>query len=269
MFESLLLDRADVVFTGGASLHRSAEGRHANMHCFPSSIDAVHFGSARACLDDPADQAAIPHPRVGYFGVIDERLNLQLIADMAAARPVLQFIMVGPVAKIDVSDLPRAPNLYWLGGKSYCELPRYLAHWDIGFMPFALNDATRFISPTKTPEFLAAGLPLLSTPIHDVVEPYGNMGLVEIAVTASQMIAAADAVIARRADPKQEAVRIALADSFLAGGSWDRTWADMFAQIRSIDRRDATATDGNRVGEACAGAARLSTGRSAQQFALR
>ncbi len=235
VLESLLLDRADVVFTGGASLQRAAEHRHSNIRCFPSSIDVGHFGTARrGRLRDPEDQAGIAHPRIGYFGVIDERLNLGMVADMAAARPDWHFVMVGPIAKIEASDLPQAPNLHWLGGKSYADLPRYLAHWDIGFMPFALNEATRFISPTKTPEFLAAGLPVLSTPIHDVVEPYGTMGLVEIAATAAQMVSAGDSVLARRADPVQEAARLATADSFLAAGSWDQTWAEMYAHIRAM-----------------------------------
>ncbi len=243
VLESLLLDRADVVFTGGASLQRAAQDRHANIHCFPSSIDVAHFSKARdAGVPDPADQAGIAQPRIGYFGVIDERLNLGLIAEMAALRPDWQFVMVGPTAKIDPASLPQAPNLHWLGGKSYAELPQYLAHWDLGLMPFALNDATRFISPTKTPEYLAAGLPLLSTPIHDVVEPYGTMGLVEIAATAGQMVEAGAMLMARRADPAQESVRLAMADSFLAGGSWDQTWAEMHAHIRQIELRAYHAT---------------------------
>lgn len=234
VLESLLLDRADVVFTGGASLQRAAQDRHANIHCFPSSIDIDHFGTARAKLPEPPDQAAIPYPRIGYFGVVDERLNLSLIAEMAAARPDWQFVMVGPTAKIDPASLPQAPNLHWLGGRRYADLPNYMAHWDLGFMPFALNNATRFISPTKTPEFLAAGLPLLSTPIHDVAEPYGTMGLVEIAATAAQMMSAGGKALAERGDAAQERVRLAMVDSFLAGGSWDRTWADMHAHVRKI-----------------------------------
>lgn len=167
VLESLLMDSADVVFTGGASIHRASASRHANIHCFPSSIDAAHFGKARtAQFPDPADQADLPHPRIGYFGVIDERLDIDLVAAVAALRPDWQLVMLGPTAKIDPASLPQAPNIHWLGGKAYADLPAYLAHWDMGFMPFALNDATRFISPTKTPEFLAAGLPLVSTPIH-------------------------------------------------------------------------------------------------------
>ena len=124
-------------------------------------------------MPDPADQADIPHPRLGFFGVIDERMDSSSSAERRL-RPDWQFVMLGPVVKIDPADLPRLPNIHWLGGKTYDELPAYLAGWDVGFMPFALNEATRYISPTKTPEFLAAGMPVVSTPITDVVRPYGE-----------------------------------------------------------------------------------------------
>ena len=154
------------------------------MHGFPSSIDFDHFAQARRAGDpEPADQAAIPHPRLGFFGVIDERMDIDLVAGVADLRPDWHFVMIGPVVKIDPATLPRRANIHWLGGKSYEDLPRYLAGWDVGFMPFALNESTRFISPTKTPEFLAAGVPVVSTPITDVVRPYGEKGLVEIAET--------------------------------------------------------------------------------------
>ena len=119
------------------------------------------FAKARAPRPDPADQAGIPRPRVGFFGVVDERMDLDLVRALAELRPGWRFVMIGPVAKIDPDSLPRSPNLHWLGAKSYAELPAYLSGWDAGFMPFALNESTRFISPTKTPEFLAAGLPCL------------------------------------------------------------------------------------------------------------
>ena len=236
MYENALLDRADIVFTGGASIHGTLDGRHDNSHCLPSSIDFAHFAEARSTrFSDPLDQAALPRPRIGYFGVIDERLNLALIAEVARLRPQWSLIMVGPTAKIDPSDLPNAPNIHWLGPKSYAALPEYLAHWDVGLMPFAINEATRFISPTKTPEFLAAGLPLMSTPIHDVVEPYGNTGLVEIAATAEAMVACGDALLAARAETYAETRRLAAVDAYLSGRSWDRTWIDMLALIRDCD----------------------------------
>jgi glycosyltransferase involved in cell wall biosynthesis len=174
---------------------------------------------------DPADQAGIARPRIGFFGVIDERMDLALIAEVAALRPDWQLVMIGPTAKIDPAGLPRAANIHWLGGKAYADLPAYMAHWDVGWMPFALNESTRFISPTKTPEFLAAGLPVVSTPIHDVIEPYGRRGLVAIATTADDCVAAIDRLLAQ--NPAQRTARQALVDAHLAGNSWDATWAAM------------------------------------------
>ncbi len=227
--EAEMLERADVVFTGGAAMYKAAAHRHANIHCFPSSIDSAHFGAARAGLPDPDDQSAIAHPRIGFFGVIDERMDVALVGEVAAARPDWQIVMIGPTAKIDPADLPHAANLHWLGGKGYAELPAYLAGWDIGFMPFALNDATKFISPTKTPEFLAAGLPVVSTAITDVVTPYGDAGLVEIAATAAETVAAIERVLARKRDTAAHAAWLARVDAHLAGGSWDQVWTDMAA----------------------------------------
>ena len=230
--EASLMGSADLVFTGGAALYAAAAGRNPEVHCFPSSIDAAHFGAARTGAGlDPADQCEIARPRIGFFGVIDERIDLDLIADVAALRPNWQLIMVGPTAKIDPATLPNAPNIHWLGARDYGDLPAYLAHWDLGWMPFALNASTRFISPTKTPEFLAAGLPLLSTPIADVVEPYARLGLVEIADTAMAMVGAGDRLLAAAADPLATATRLAAIDAHIAGNSWDTTWAAMRALI--------------------------------------
>jgi len=178
--EASLLEQADLVLTGGAQLYGAKRRSHPNVHCFPSSVDVAHFAQARAGLIDPADQIAIPHPRFGYCGVIDERLDLGLVAAAAASRPDWQFVMLGPVVKIDPADLPQATNIHYLGMKKYEELPAYLSGWDVGMMPFAHNDATRYISPTKTPEYLAGGLRVVSTSIHDVVEPYGHRDLAQI-----------------------------------------------------------------------------------------
>jgi len=221
--EQELLDRADVVFTGGASMHRAAEHRHSNIHCFPSSIDARHFAVARdRSIEDPQDQASVARPRLGFFGVIDERMDIELVGRVAELRPDWQFVMIGPVVKIDPATLPQRANIHWLGGKKYDELPAYLANWDIGFMPFAINDATKFISPTKTPEFLAAGLPVVSTPITDVVTPYGDERLVEIASTAEATVDAVERLFAAERDEW-----LARVDAKLAQGSWDQTWEAM------------------------------------------
>lgn len=221
--EAALFARADAVFTGGMSLYEAKRTRHPNVWAFPSSIDAHHFAAARVPQGDgPADQARIPHPRIGFFGVADERMDVGLVAGLARARPDWHLVMIGPVVKIEPASLPQGPNLHWLGPKPYAELPAYLAGWDAGFMPFALNEATRYISPTKTPEFLAAGLPLVSTPIADVIAPYGRAGLVEIATGADETARAIGTVLARPRGPWLEAV-----DRHLSTCSWDTTWAGM------------------------------------------
>lgn len=225
--EAELIARADVMFTGGASMHEAAVGRHDNLHCFPSSIDSAHFARARGhTLPEPSDQPPAGRPRIGFFGVIDERMDIALVSEVAARRPDWNIVMIGPTAKIDPASLPQAANMFWLGSKHYAELPAYLQGWDIGWMPFAINEATRFISPTKTPEFLAAGLPVVSTPIRDVIRHYGAAGVVEIAATADATIAAIEMLMAR-----PRASWLNQIDALLAQGSWDQTWAAMRAEI--------------------------------------
>jgi len=222
--EAALMARADVVYAGGRSLYEARRGRHASVHLFPSSIDAGHFLLARAAgRGEPADQAGIPGPRLGFYGVIDERLDLSLLAAVARARPGLSFVMIGPVAKIDPAALPRGGNIHWLGPKPYAALPDYLAGWDAALMPFAMNEATRFISPTKTPEYLAAGRPIVSTPVTDVVRDYGALDGVAVAATPEAFAAACDAALRL---PREGAWRDA-ADALLATTSWDRTQAAM------------------------------------------
>jgi hypothetical protein len=225
--EEELLRRTSVVFTGGMSIFEAKKHRHNNIHPFPSSIDKAHFAAARARdVEDPRDQAEIPRPRIGWFGVIDERFDGELLRELAELRPDWQFVMIGPVVKIDEKSLPRSGNIHWLGGKSYDQLPDYLRGWDAGLIPFAINDATRFISPTKTPEFLAAGIPLVSTPIQDIVRPYRELDLVEIAEDAHGFADAIDRLLVMPKTPWLERV-----DAFLADKSWDHTWRDMNALL--------------------------------------
>lgn len=238
--ERELFRRADLVFTGGHSLYEAKREQHHAVHAFPSSIDAAHFGQARAPQGDPPDQAGIPRPRLGFFGVIDERLDIELLDGAAALRPDWQFVMIGPVVKIDPARLPRRPNIHWLGQKSYKELPAYIAGWDLAIMPFARNDATRFISPTKTPEYLAAGRPVVSTSIRDVVRPYGDNGLVAIADTPEEFVVAAEGELAR-ADRDRWQRRV---DAFLAGDSWDSTWDRMHDLIAAAIRANAACAAG-------------------------
>jgi glycosyltransferase involved in cell wall biosynthesis len=226
VFERALLRRADLVFTGGRSLFRARQSRHPDLHLFPSSVDIDHFRPARDGLADLPAQRDLPRPRIGFFGVIDERMDVELLDRVAERRPEWQFVMAGPVVKIDPAILPRRPNIAWLGPIAYGALPALLANWDVGLMPFALNRATRFISPTKTLEYMAAGVPLVSTPIADVVSPYGDHGLVEIASDPLATIAALERTLAH-----DRAAWLQAADAYLATTSWDRTWARMHGLI--------------------------------------
>jgi len=192
--EAELLELADVVFTGGYSLYEAKRNRHSNIHPFPSSIDQAHFARTAAGAE-PADQADLPQPRLGFYGVIDERMDLDLLAAIADARPNWQLVMIGPVVKISEDDLPRRPNIHYLGQKDYAQLPDYLSGWDVALMPFAINESTRFISPTKTPEYLAAGRPVVSTAIRDVERHYGQLRGVQIAGSTEDFIAACDAAL--------------------------------------------------------------------------
>ncbi len=227
--EEGLFQQADLVFTGGASLFESKRKQHPSAHLFPSSVEVAHFSRARSINRDPEGQRDLPRPRLGYAGVIDERMDLELIRTIAAERPDWQIILLGPISKIDEASLPRATNIHYLGLKPYSDLPAYLSGWDIGMLPFALNESTRFISPTKTPEYLAAGLSVVSTPIRDVMKPYGDLGLVSIANGPGEFIGAVDSLLQK---PPDHAFR-ARVDQFLSQSSWDKTWSAMSELIEN------------------------------------
>jgi UDP-galactopyranose mutase len=220
--EAELLNLADVVYTGGQALFEAKKHLHRNIHAFPSSVDCAHFGQARLPQPDPEDQAPIPGPRLGFFGVIDERMDLELLEAVARQRPDWQLVLLGPVCKVDQADLPRLPNIHYLGSKAYADLPKYVAGWDVALLPFAKNESTRFISPTKTPEYLAAGKPVVSTSIRDVVRPYSFLDLARIADTADAFVAACEAALE---EPNEKLLR--RADPYLAKLSWDLTWSRM------------------------------------------
>jgi UDP-galactopyranose mutase len=227
--EAELFRRADLVFTGGQSLYEAKRDQHHAVYAFPSSIDAPHFAQARSAACDPVDQAWIPRPRLGFFGVIDERMDIELLDAVAAARPDWHLVLVGPVVKIEESELPRRQNIHYLGGKTYDELPHYLAGGDVALLPFARNESTRFISPTKTPEYLAAGKPVVSTSIRDVVRPYGEMGMVRVADTPREFAECVEQALAEDATARMGAV-----DAFLSQTSWDRTWGRMSELIEDV-----------------------------------
>lgn len=228
--ENELFRKADVVFTGGHTLYEAKKSHHHNIHHFPSSIDKYHFKAARYNTVDAEDQKHIPDPRFGFYGVIDERFNIDLLREVSSHRPDWHFIIIGPIVRIDLNDLPRADNIHYLGPKTYAELPTYISHWDIGMVMFAINEFTEFISPTKTPEYLAAGLPVISTPIKDVVKPYGEKSLVYIAHDAETFIKYGERELSKTCRKEW----LAKVDQFLADKSWDDTFEKMNSLIRNV-----------------------------------
>ena len=238
--EQELFRKADLVFTGGHTLYESKREQHPDAHPFPSSIDKAHFGQARGLLAEPADQAGIAHPRIGFFGVVDERLDIELLRELSQAHPEWQFVIIGPVVKIDPAILPRTANVHYLGGKDYKELPSYLKGWDAATLLFADNESTKFISPTKTPEYLAAGNPVVSTPIRDVVRPYGDLNLVQIADNAADFGKAIEKALTQREDADWRK----RTDDYLATISWDQTWQQMvdLMQARLHAKKEDAAT---------------------------
>lgn len=221
--EAELMAKADLVFVGGRSLYEAKKHLHGNIFAFPGGIDISHFARARKAVIDPPDQAAIPRPRLGHFGVIDERIDLELIARAACLRPDWNWVMIGPLSKVEQSELPIEKNIFYLGKKDYEKLPEYVAGWDAAVMPFVHGEVTRFISPTETPECLAAGRSVVSTSISDVVDPYGHERLVRIADSPEKFVEALEAAMLET----RSAGRLARIDRFLAARSWDETWRRM------------------------------------------
>lgn len=227
--EKKLFEKSDLVFTGGQSLYEAKKKMHNNIHAFPSSIDKEHFAKARSIDTEPADQAAIPHPRIGFFGVIDERMNIELLQQVAVLKPEWHFVIIGPVVKIDPASLPVAENIHYLGSHSYNDLPAYLSGWDTAVIPFALNESTKFISPTKTPEYLAGAVPVVSTSIQDVINPYGKEELVFIADTPEDFVMGIECSF----DLKKDKQWLREVDEFLSHTSWDITWYNMMMLIQN------------------------------------
>lgn len=228
--EKKLMSIADLVFTGGHSLYEHKKQYHTHVFPFPSSIEKEHFMQARFKRTEPADQALLPGPKIGFYGVIDERFDIELIREMASRRPEWQIILIGPVVKINPEVLPKNKNIHYLGQKSYQELPSYLSGWDVALIPFMLNESTRFISPTKTLEYLAGGIPVVSTPIKDVVNPYGIKKLVHIAANSEEFISAVELELSRK-NQKQWLLNV---DACLKDLSWDNTYTSMLEKINRV-----------------------------------
>jgi UDP-galactopyranose mutase len=235
--ETALLNLADLVFAGGPSLYEVKRERHANAHCFPSSVDVGHFAQAQGRTNSHPAQRHIGRPRLGFYGVIDERFDIALITALADAHPEWQLVLVGAVYKIDPATLPERPNIHYLGQQPYEALPHFLAGWDICLLPFALNEATRFISPTKVLEYMAAELPTVSTPIVDVARPYGHV--VAIAEGAAEFIAVCESALAM-APARARALRASMR-AIVAGTSWEVTVDAMRALLAASAPRRAAA----------------------------
>lgn len=238
--EKELLRIADIVFTGGHNLYEAKKNAHHNIFPFPSSIDKEHFLQARTLTKEPGDQAGLSHPIFGFYGVIDERFDTDLLSAVASARPEWNFVIIGPVVKIDAATLPRLNNIHYPGARSYDQLPAYLSGWDIAMIPFLLNDSTKYISPTKTPEYLAAGVPVISSSIVDVINPYALNNLVHIADDADAFIKAAEGELANK-NKKNWMARV---DLFLQNNSWDKTWSQMrhHIQVTLKNKKNAAIT---------------------------
>ncbi len=229
LLEKELLRKADIVFTGGCSLFEAKKGQHDNIHAFPSSINKEHFSAVRSIRNRSNTDCSKDRLTIGFYGVIDERFDIELIREIALLRPEWKIILIGPVVKIDAATLPVLDNISYLGSKTYDELPEYIATWDIALIPFLLNEATRFISPTKTPEYLAAGIPVISTPIKDVITPYGDLGLVSIGNNAAEFVA-----LAGYETHRDRVKWLRDVDRFLSGNSWDLTVSKMQLHINSV-----------------------------------
>ena len=241
VLEAELFKKAHVVFTGGHNLYSAKKNLHSNIWPVPSSIEKEHFMQARKKMNAPADQANIGFPRIGFYGVIDERFDLELLRASAKRRPDWNFVLIGPVTKIDESELPRLENIFYLGSKKYEELPSYLGGWQMAMIPFLLNDATRYVSPTKTPEYLAAGVPVVSTRIVDVVTPYGDEKITHIIDNAEQLVDACNFEFSRKNKKWLKKV-----DIFLKDNSWDNTWQFMQQKINITTRKQGKVIPINR-----------------------
>lgn len=222
--EAELFKKADVIFTGGGSLYEAKKKNHQNIHTFPSSVDYQHFSQSRYQLVEPEDQINIPHPRIGFYGVIDEKFNTQLLEEIADLRPDFHFIIIGPIAEIKSESLPVRKNIHYLGKKDYLILPLYISSWDCAMMPFAINQTTKLINPTMTPELLASGKPVVSTSIYDVIHPYADAKLVYIADNAFDFVNLIEKAMNEAAYDPEWLERV---DAFLEGKSWDETFNSM------------------------------------------
>lgn len=216
-----LLERANVVFTGGRRLFEIKSQLHDNCHFYGCGVDVEHFGKARAAQTVvPPQMTNLPQPVLGYFGVIDERMDYDLLAYLAASRPDWSIVMVGPVTKVDPALLPRSANIHWLGQRAYADLPAVCKGFDLCLMPFALNEATEFINPTKALEYMATGREIISTEVADVVANFGSV--VKIARTREEFV-----MLCEKALDRPDTESIARGLKMAQQNSWDSIVAQL------------------------------------------
>jgi glycosyltransferase involved in cell wall biosynthesis len=224
--EARLMQAADIVFTGGYELGEKKKKQHSNAHIFGCGVEFDHFNKA---MDPttivPPDIDFMARPILGWFGVVDERVDYCLVGEAARLRPDWSFAMVGPVVKVDPNLLPHSPNLFWMGGRDYQVLPNYCRAFDICLMPFAMNASTQYINPTKALEYMATGRPIISTPIRDVIRQWSR--LVDIVQTPDELIAAAERLLRQR-----DSTRIEKGLELARRSSWENTVQTMRLLIK-------------------------------------
>jgi hypothetical protein len=238
--EARLIEAADVVFTGGYELGDKKRKQHDNVHTFGCGVEVAHFGKAQdPNTPIPPDIDFMARPILGWFGVVDERVDYAMVGEMARMRPDWSFAMVGPVVKVDPNLLPHSPNLYWLGGRDYQQLPNYCAAFDVNMMCFAINAATQYINPTKGLEYMATGKPIVSTHVRDVVKQWSD--IVFLAKGAEQFVAQAQKALDKSNPEREQRVRKGL--ELANKCSWESTVQQMQDLIKQAitkdDRRSA------------------------------
>jgi glycosyltransferase involved in cell wall biosynthesis len=187
-----LCKRADLVVTTSRALQEAKKSLNSNTIFVPHGVDYEHFAKALCPCAEPVDLSAIPRPRVGFFGLIRDWLDLDLVRQVAAKRPAWQFVFIGGHDwSVDLS-LYRMPNIHFIGGRPYGDLPAYCAHMDVGLIPFKLNELTMSVNPIKLREYLAAGLPVAATPLPEV-QAYSE--LVRIGAGPTDFTAAIEAAL--------------------------------------------------------------------------
>jgi len=223
--ETELLRKADVVFTGGRKLWEAKRQHNPNCHFYGCGVDVEHFGRALdAETAIPQDIKALGRPVLGYFGVVDERMDYELIAKLADANPKWSLAIIGPVLKVPQHQLPRRPNIHWLGPRDYSQLPAYCKGFDLCLMPFALNAATEYINPTKALEYMATGRMIVSSAVPDVVSNFSSV--VKVAQSHSSFID-----LCRGAIEKPEPGLIERGLKMAAGNTWESIVAKLEGHV--------------------------------------